>query len=43
MCKGVSTCDFRDALKALVGKDAQGLFSSTVSRLKTIWEDEHEK
>jgi putative transposase len=41
--KGVSTSDFSDALAALVGKDAQGLSSSTVSRLKSVWEDEYEK
>jgi putative transposase len=41
--KGVSTGDFSDALAALVGKDAQGLSSSTVSRLKNVWEDEYEK
>jgi putative transposase len=41
--KGISTGDFSDALAALVGKDAQGLSSSTVSRLKAIWEDEYEK
>jgi len=41
--KGVSTGDFSDALASLVGKDAQGLSSSTVSRLKTVWEDEYEK
>jgi len=41
--KGVSTGDFSDALAALVGKDAQGLSSSTVSRLKVVWEDEYEK
>lgn len=41
--KGVSTGDFSEALAALVGKDAQGLSSSTVSRLKVVWEDEYEK
>jgi transposase-like protein len=35
--KGVSTGDFTDALAALVGKDAPGLSASTISRLKTIW------
>jgi putative transposase len=40
--KGVSTGDFSEALAALVGKDAQGLSSSTISRLKTVWEDEYE-
>jgi putative transposase len=41
--KGVSTGDFNEALAALVGKEAQGLSSSTISRLKTVWEDEYEK
>ena len=35
--KGISTGDFSDALAALVGKDAPGLSSPTISRLKTIW------
>jgi len=39
--KGVSTGDFSEALTALVGKDAQGLSSSTVSRLKVVWEEEY--
>jgi len=38
--KGVSTGDFSDALSALVGKDAPGLSAPTVSRLKTIWEQD---
>lgn len=38
--KGVSTGDFADALAALVGKDAPGLSASTISRLKTIWEQD---
>jgi len=41
--KGISTGAFNEALAALVGKDAQGLSSSTISRLKTVWEDEYEK
>ena len=36
--KGVSTGDFSDALAALVGPDAPGLSSATVSRLKTVWQ-----
>jgi len=36
--KGVSTGDFSEALAALLGKDAPGLSSSTVVRLKQIWE-----
>ena len=38
--KGVSTGDFSDALAALVGKDAPGLSPATISRLKTVWQDE---
>ena len=39
--KGVSTNDFREALKALLGPDAPGLSPSTVTRLKAAWEDEY--
>jgi transposase-like protein len=38
--KGVSTGDFSDALAALVGKQAPGLLASTISRLKSIWEQD---
>jgi transposase-like protein len=38
--KGVSTGDFSDALAALVGKEAPGLSPATVSRLKSIWQQE---
>jgi len=38
--KGVSTGDFSDALAALVGKEAPGLSSATVSRLKMSWQQE---
>ena len=41
--KGVSTGDFSEALAALVGKDAPGLSASTISRLKTVWEEEFEE
>jgi putative transposase len=39
--KGVSTGDFSDALAALVGKDAPGLSAPTISRLKTVWQQEY--
>ena len=39
--KGVSTGEMGDALGALVGKDAKGLSSSTVSRLKKEWGDQY--
>jgi len=41
--KGVSTGDFSDALTALVGKDAPGLSASTISRLKTVWQQEFQQ
>ena len=41
--KGISTGDFTDALSALVGSDAPGLSASTISRLKTVWEDDYQK
>jgi transposase-like protein len=41
--KGVSTGDFSEALAALVGKDAPGLSASTISRLKSVWEEELEE
>jgi len=41
--KGISTGDFTDALAALVGQDAPGLSSSTISRLKSIWQEDLEQ
>jgi putative transposase len=41
--KGVSTGDFTDALKALVGPDCPGLSATTVTRLKAVWEDEFQE
>ncbi len=40
--KGISTGDFQEALQALLGSEAKGLSASTISRLKRIWEEEHE-
>ncbi|MFM7426848.1 MAG: IS256 family transposase [Elainella sp.] len=40
--KGVSTGDFAEALSALLGAQAAGLSSSTISRLKAKWIDEHQ-
>jgi putative transposase len=40
--KGISTGDFQEALHSLLGVDAKGLSSSTISRCKRIWEEEHE-
>ncbi|MBW2567578.1 MAG: IS256 family transposase [Deltaproteobacteria bacterium] len=41
--KGISTNDFTEALAALVGKDSPGLSSSTISRLKDIWQEDLEQ
>jgi len=41
--KGVSTGDFSEALTVLLGKDAPGLSAATISRLKTVWQDEYKK
>ncbi len=39
--KGISTGDFEEALRALLGKDAGGLSASTIGRLKDAWSEEH--
>ena len=39
--KGVSSGEMREALKILVGPQAQGLSASTVSRLKQVWGEEY--
>jgi transposase-like protein len=39
--KGVSTGDMREALAALVGKEAAGLSAAVVSRLKARWTKEY--
>jgi transposase-like protein len=39
--KGISTGDMSEALKVLVGEDAQGLSPNVVSRLKAQWAEEH--
>jgi putative transposase len=41
--KGVSTGDFGEALSSLLGADAAGLSSSTISRLKAKWIEEQEQ
>jgi putative transposase len=41
--KGISTNDFTESLSALVGKDAPGLSASTISRLKSIWQEDLEQ
>ena len=39
--KGVSSGEMAEALKVLVGPQAQGLSASTVSHLKQVWADEY--
>lgn len=39
--KGISTGDFSEALKALLGPQAKGLSAGTISRLKQQWQEEH--
>jgi transposase-like protein len=40
--KGVSSGEMGEALKVLVGADADGLSASTVSRLKQVWAQEYQ-
>ena len=40
--KGVSTGDFQEALRILLGENAQGLSSSVIGRLKQDWSKEYE-
>jgi len=40
--KGVSSGEMGEALKVLVGPDADGLSASTVSRLKQVWAQEYQ-
>lgn len=39
--RGLSTGDFRPALKELLGEDAAGLSSANISRLLGVWEEEY--
>lgn len=39
--KGVSSGEMGEALKVLVGPEAEGLSASTVSRLKQVWAEEY--
>jgi len=39
--KGISTGDFQDTLKSLLGHDSSGLSANTISRLKQVWEKEY--
>ena len=38
--KGISTGEMSEALKLLVGPDAEGLSASTIARLKQVWAQE---
>jgi len=40
--KGVSTGDFQEALSALLGDEAAGLSSTTITRLKGVWKNEYD-
>jgi transposase-like protein len=40
--KGISTGDFNEALAALLGPDAKGLSATTITRLKSIWQEEYQ-
>lgn len=39
--RGLSTGDFREALAALLGKDAAGLSATNIARLTNEWETEY--
>lgn len=39
--KGISTGEMGEALKVLVGSDAEGLSASTISRLKQVWAEQY--
>ena len=39
--KGISSGEMGEALKVLVGPDAEGMSASTVSRLKQVWAKEY--
>jgi len=40
--RGLSTGDFQEAIPALLGEDAAGLSATTITRLTSQWEAEHE-
>ena len=39
--KGISTGDFSEALRSILGTNAKGLSAGTISRLKEQWQEEH--
>lgn len=40
--RGISTNNFPEALSALLGKNAEGLSSTNIVRMKKVWEQEYE-
>ena len=40
--KGVSTGEFSEALQSLLGPRGAGLSATTITRLKAVWEGEHQ-
>ncbi len=40
--KGISTGDFQEALAALVGPECPGLSANTITRLKSVWQEEYD-
>ena len=41
--KGISSNDFPEALKSILGESAAGLSPSTICRLKKVWQEEYEE
>lgn len=41
--RGLSTGDFQEALKALLGEEAAGLSPANISRLLSVWGEEYER
>lgn len=39
--KGISTGDFGEALQSILGRDVPGLSASTITRLKSTWEQDY--
>jgi putative transposase len=40
--KGISTGDFQEALSAILGPECPGLSATTITRLKSVWEQEYD-
>lgn len=41
--RGLSSGDFQEALKALLGEDASGLSSANINKLLSVWGEEYER